>query len=107
MTIPPGNRVKPMPTALRWLKQSQRALRGLWWIEQIAYDKTADEQIDPLFVSELKEALLSVVEALEAREKRDALRGRIAQLESVDGRTPEEEAAYLAKARQLREQHGE
>ncbi len=101
--IPPGNGTRPRNVKLRWLEQADRMLRGLWWVEQIACDKTCDEKIDGKHIRDLKAALLDAVAVLEEREARDARRAKIEHLARVEGRTPEETAIYLAKARQMRE----
>lgn len=48
------------------------------------------------------EAAQKLLTLFEARRGRTAVLGRIRLLESVEGRTPEEAEAYLAKARELR-----
>lgn len=98
--IPPGNGVKPKRPALRWREQTERVLRGLWWVEALVLD----DEIDADQVRDLKRALLGTIEMIEAREKREARKAKIEQLERVEGRTPEEAVIYLAKARQMREE---
>ena len=104
--IPPGNRIKRLSTTLRWYQQTDRVLRGLWWIEAMAYAENADSEIDGEQVADLKAALLGTVEALEVREQRDARQAKIERLERVEGRTPEETVAYLSKAQRMRASRG-